>query len=64
MIGEDRHYLVRWEIDIWANTPMEAASEALSIMRDPESLGMVFNVIDDEGNEQTVDLAGSQEEIC
>ena len=44
----DRPYLVKWEIDIWANSPKEAAKEALKIQRDPNSKAVVFKVLENE----------------
>jgi hypothetical protein len=40
------HYLVRWEIDVYADTPEQAAQEALAIQRDAESTATVFEVLD------------------
>lgn len=37
-------YLVKWEIDIDASSPREAAEKALEIQRDPEARAMVFEV--------------------
>jgi hypothetical protein len=37
-------YRVRWDIDIDAQTPMEAAQKALEIHRNPESIATVFLV--------------------
>ena len=37
-------FVVRWEINIDAKTPEEAAREALTIMLDPESTATVFDV--------------------
>lgn len=42
-------YRVRWEIDIEANTPQQAAQEALVIQRDPNSNATVFDVEDSRG---------------
>lgn len=39
-------YLVTWEIDVTAETPVEAAREALRIQRNPESIATVFGVAD------------------
>ena len=47
---------VRWEIDIDADSPVEAARAALAIQRRPESIATVFVVIDPNGHETTVDL--------
>jgi hypothetical protein len=35
---------VKWEIDIDAATPQEAAQKALEIQRDPDSIATVFEV--------------------
>ncbi len=37
-------YLVKWEIDIEADTPEDAARQALEIQRDPESKATCFEV--------------------
>lgn len=37
-------YRVIWEIDIEADSPQEAASEAAAIQTDPESIATVFTV--------------------
>lgn len=37
-------YLVRWEINIEADTPREAAEQARNIHADPESIATVFDV--------------------
>lgn len=38
------NYAVRWEIDIVASSPEEAATQALRIQRDPESVATCFEV--------------------
>jgi hypothetical protein len=38
-------YRVMWEIDMDAESAEEAARKALAIMRDPESIATVFEVI-------------------
>jgi len=38
------NYLVKWEIDIDADSPHEAAEKALAIQRNPESIATVFEV--------------------
>ncbi len=53
----EQHYLVNWPIDIWAETPEEAARQALKIQSDPKSIATVFDVKDDSGTETTIDLA-------
>lgn len=55
-------YLVAWEIDIWAESPLEAAQEALRIQRDVNSDALVFDVHDGEAQRSTrVDLADNSE---
>jgi hypothetical protein len=51
-------YLVKWEIDIDADSPLEAAKEALRIQRDPESIATVFKV-----NDRVIDLATDSDEV-
>jgi len=40
----DTRYKVKWEIDIYANSPEAAANSALNIQRDPGSNATVFTV--------------------
>ena len=50
-------YGIKWEIEIDAETPEEAARKALEIQRDPQSIyAMVFDVCDERGNTTRVDL--------
>lgn len=50
-------FTVRWEIEMWdATDARDAAKQALEIMRDPDSTATVFDVIDEHGNEEQVDL--------
>ena len=52
-------YRVTWTIDIEAddvNTPEEAARTALRIQRDAGSIATVFDVTDDDGDTEHVDL--------
>ena len=53
-------YKVRWEIDIDAETPEEAAMQAFAIQRDQESLATVFEVDDKKGNTVTIDIGVSE----
>lgn len=41
---KQKSWLVEWLIEVTADTPEEAAREALTIQRDTESLATVFNV--------------------
>jgi len=38
------NYLVTWDINVEADTPLEAAQEALRIQRDPNSIATVMVV--------------------
>lgn len=38
-------YIVKWDINISANTPEEAAEKALKIQRDESSIATVFEVL-------------------
>lgn len=49
-------YRVRWEIDVDADSPQEAAKTALVIQRDPESWATVFDVIWYFGNKVRLDV--------
>lgn len=44
MAQKQEHYLVKWEIDIYSDSPKEAAIEALKIMRDKDSEALIFDV--------------------
>jgi hypothetical protein len=54
-------YRVRWEIDIDADTPQEAAQKALAIQRDPQSIANVFDVFDESGQVERVDIQEMEE---
>jgi len=51
-----QHYLVMWPIDIWADTPKEAAQHALEIQRDLKSIATLFDVKDGAGKWTQIDL--------
>lgn len=44
------NYLVTWEIDICANSPEEAAADALATQRDPNSRDTFFTVQEEGSN--------------
>ncbi len=52
----DKQYLVQWEIDIYAESPEDAARQALAIQRDnnPANLATVFTVQAFDSNEDGV----------
>jgi hypothetical protein len=47
-------YRVRWDIDVDAGDPVEAAREALRIQRDPESTALCFYVENTRTDEHPV----------
>lgn len=49
-------YIVRWEVEVEANSHEEAAEEALAMQRDTSSLATVFDVRDDTPDWRHVDL--------
>ena len=50
-------YLVTWSMPIEASSPIEAAKQALTIQRDPESIATVFYAeADSEPGRWRVDL--------
>ena len=55
-------YSVNWEIEVEAESPVEAARQALKIHRDQNSTATVFDVFDEEGNCTRVDLLEIEEE--
>jgi hypothetical protein len=56
------HYLVTWEIDVWADTPERAAQDARTIQRHPQSTATVFTVTTDDGDATAIDLADTDTE--
>jgi len=51
-------YRVIWTIDIDdADSPLEAAEEALRIQRDPDSIATIFEVTDSNGHLSKIDLS-------
>jgi hypothetical protein len=55
-------YKVKWEIDIEASSPEEAAWEALKIQRDKQSEAIAFDVRSQSTGEETfVDLLGEED---
>jgi hypothetical protein len=50
------NYRVIWEIDIDAETPEDAAREALEIQRDPVSRATAFRCFDENGDCSNVDV--------
>ena len=48
-MSDNNTYRVRWEIDLDADSPLDAARRALSIQRNPESIATFFDVTDESG---------------
>lgn len=51
--GAQRHYLVRWEIDAFADSPREAAAAARAAMTRPGTSATVFDVYAADGEHAT-----------
>lgn len=59
-----KDYKVEWIIDISADSPEEAAKEALKIHRDNNSIATVFAVTDVEtGDISVVDINGDEVKV-
>ena len=52
----EQHYLVIWEMDIYAETPREAAEKAWGHMQAPNSTANVFTAFNKDGDKTLVDL--------
>ncbi|MCL6741174.1 hypothetical protein LZ518_08525 [Sphingomonas sp. RB56-2] len=50
-------YLVRWEIVVDADSAENAARKALEVQFDPFSKAVAFDVTDEQGDVQHIDLA-------
>lgn len=50
------HFVVKWEIDIWADSPKEAAEQAREIMHDKDSIANYFTVTGDDDSVNHFDL--------
>ena len=48
-------YRVNWDIDIYADSPREAAEKALHIQRDIHSMATHFSVVSPESEDFTID---------
>ena len=52
----EQRYLVTWEMDIYADSPKEAAEKAWGNMRAQGSTANVFTVFNKDGDKIIVDL--------
>lgn len=50
------YYLVTWQIELEAESPEDAARQALAIHRDPDSAATVFDVQSEAGDVRTFDF--------
>lgn len=50
------NYRVTWEIDVEAETPLEAAQKAFAYMQGSDTTATVFSCKPDKGKAVTVDL--------
>ena len=57
-----QRYLVIWEMDIYADSPREAAEKAWGHMRAPDSIANVFLVLDKDGVKTKVDLMEEEQQ--
>src|SRR2546427_77361 len=60
-MSNQKDYHVSWDIDLVADSPTDAARQALRIQRDPDSIATVFDVADEEGNIERIDLTAAAE---
>lgn len=49
-------YRVRWEIDVYADSPRHAAQQAIDVQRRSDSTATVFEVTGPDGVSETIDL--------
>lgn len=61
---KEKHYVVTWIIDEWADDPIEAAKKALDTMRRHDSSATIFDVTEnDTGKTITVDIEDADNPI-
>ena len=58
---EQRFHVV-WEIDVYAETPRDAAVQAFACMQKPFTTANYFEVFDQDGNKTSVDLEEAEGE--
>lgn len=54
-------YRVIWEIDIDADSPLEAAKQARKYQLDPESTSTIFDITDRAGKQTQIDLMTAED---
>lgn len=55
------HFFVTWDIEEEAETPFQAAQQALDRLRSPDDPVTIFKVYDDQGKSLSVDAAEDTE---
>jgi hypothetical protein len=59
---EEKEYKVKWEIEVYADSPEEAAEKAFNIRTKQDTTATVYNVTDPDGNMIEVDLIEEEDE--
>lgn len=59
--GGQQEYKVTWEIELTAGSHREAAEQARTIQRNPLSWAVTFDVTDEAGETERVDLLDNNE---
>jgi hypothetical protein len=62
-MSDEKLFHVTWEIDEYAENPVEAARKALGRQRNPDSIATVFDVTDEAGETTRVDLEEHHDEV-
>lgn len=56
-MGGNKEYLVTWEVNVWADSPRDAAERARAMQTVPKTTAVAFTVADIESDELTeIDL--------
>jgi len=56
-----KRHRVTWDIDIWADSPKEAAQKARQTQLTPDNTATVFTVTPEDGDPVQVDLLEDEE---
>ena len=49
-------YLVRWEIELSGESPLDAIEQAIGILADPHNTATIFEAFDSDGNVTVIDM--------
>lgn len=58
----EKQYHVSWEIEVYAESPREAAEKCLAIHRNPDSTATVFDVIEFESDGEAIRIDLTEDE--